>query len=148
MKRKRSQEHRHYASDRDSAHHGVRTEKPDQIDDLQKQYEELCQLREQVRKAERLILSTPHRTRALPRIRPPRFFMTAGTPAWAAVVYSRRSIVYIINSKGIHVANVIGSAIFDLRGGKLYELKGINIYRLSGDLVGHLNEYAWHRDAA
>jgi len=48
--------------------------------------------------------------------------------------------VYIINSKGIHVANVIGSAIFDLRGEKLYELKGINIYRLSGDLVGHLND--------
>ena len=52
----------------------------------------------------------------------------------------RRSIVHVINSKGIHVGNVIGSAIFDLGGQKLYELKGINIYRLSGELVGHLND--------
>jgi hypothetical protein len=48
----------------------------------------------------------------------------------------RRSIVHIINSKEIHVGNVIGSAIFGLRGEKLYELKGISIYRLSGELVG------------
>ena len=48
--------------------------------------------------------------------------------------------MHVINSKGIHVGNVIDSAIFDLGGQKLYELKGINIYRLSGELVGHLND--------
>lgn len=48
--------------------------------------------------------------------------------------------MHMINSKGIHVGNLIGSAIFDLGGQKLYELKGINIYRLSGKLVGHLND--------
>jgi hypothetical protein len=45
----------------------------------------------------------------------------------------------IFNTKGRHVASLIGTAIFDLAGKKLYELKGINIYRLSGELVGHLN---------
>lgn len=45
----------------------------------------------------------------------------------------------IINSKGDHVAVVIGTEIFDLVGHKLYDLKGANIYRLSGELIGHLN---------
>jgi hypothetical protein len=45
----------------------------------------------------------------------------------------------IINSRGDHVAVVIGSEIFDLVGNKLYDLKGANIYRLSGELIGHLN---------
>lgn len=45
----------------------------------------------------------------------------------------------IINSKGNHVAVVIGTEIFDLVGHKLYDLKGANIYRLSGELIGHLN---------
>ena len=44
----------------------------------------------------------------------------------------------IFNSRGVHVARVIGPAIFDLKGKKLFDLKGVNIYGLSGDLVGHL----------
>jgi hypothetical protein len=44
----------------------------------------------------------------------------------------------IFNSRGAHVATVIGSSIFNLRGQKLYDLRGTNIYRLSGELVGHL----------
>ena len=44
----------------------------------------------------------------------------------------------IFNSKGVHVARVIGPTIFDLKGKKLFDLKGVNIYGLSGDLVGHL----------
>jgi len=44
----------------------------------------------------------------------------------------------IFNSRGVHVAIVIGPAIFDLTGKKLYDLKGVNIYKLSGELVGHL----------
>lgn len=44
----------------------------------------------------------------------------------------------IFNSRGIHVAMVIGPAIFDLMGKKLYDLKGVNIYKLSGELVAHL----------
>lgn len=44
----------------------------------------------------------------------------------------------IFNSRGLHIAVVLGPAIFDLRGKKLYDLKGVNIYRLSGELVGHL----------
>ena len=44
----------------------------------------------------------------------------------------------IFNSRGIHIAIVLGPTIFDLKGKKLYELKGVNIYRLSGELVGHL----------
>jgi hypothetical protein len=45
----------------------------------------------------------------------------------------------IINSRGDHVAVVIGSEIFDLVGHKLYDLKGTNIYLPSGELIGHLN---------
>jgi hypothetical protein len=45
----------------------------------------------------------------------------------------------VINSKGDHVAVVIGSEVFDLVGHKLYALKGANIYRLSGELIGHFN---------
>ena len=44
----------------------------------------------------------------------------------------------IFNSRGVHVAIVIGPAIFDPTGKKLYDLKGANIYKLSGELVGHL----------
>jgi hypothetical protein len=44
----------------------------------------------------------------------------------------------IFNSKGVHVAVVIGPAIFDHKGQKLYDLRGVNIYKLNGDLVGHL----------
>lgn len=44
----------------------------------------------------------------------------------------------IFNSRGVHVAIVLGPAIFDLTGKKLYDLKGFNIYKLSGELVGHL----------
>jgi hypothetical protein len=44
----------------------------------------------------------------------------------------------IFNSRGVHVATVIGSSIFSLRGEKLYDVRGTNIYRLSGELVGHL----------
>lgn len=46
----------------------------------------------------------------------------------------------IINSKGVHVAVVIGPAIFGHNGQKLYDLRGVNIYKLNGDLVGHLAE--------
>ncbi|OKO66962.1 hypothetical protein AC629_43245 [Bradyrhizobium sp. NAS80.1] len=46
----------------------------------------------------------------------------------------------IFNSKGIHVAVIVGREIFAPNGTKLYDLKGINIYRLSGELIGHLNE--------
>ena len=44
----------------------------------------------------------------------------------------------IFNSRGVHVAIVLGPAIFDLKGNKVYDLKGVNIYKLSGELVGHL----------
>jgi hypothetical protein len=44
----------------------------------------------------------------------------------------------IFNSRGVHVATVIGSSIYGLRGQKLYDLKGTKIYKLSGELVGHL----------
>jgi coproporphyrinogen III oxidase len=44
----------------------------------------------------------------------------------------------IFNSRGVHVAIVLGAAIFDLKGKKLYDLRGINIYKVSGELVGHL----------
>jgi hypothetical protein len=44
----------------------------------------------------------------------------------------------IFNSKGLHVAMVIGPAIFDCKGQRLYGLRGGNIYKLNGDLVGHL----------
>jgi hypothetical protein len=43
----------------------------------------------------------------------------------------------IFNSKGVHVAVVIGPAIFGHKGQKLYDLRGVNIYKLNGDLVGH-----------
>lgn len=46
----------------------------------------------------------------------------------------------IFNSRGIHVAVVVGAEIYDLSGKKLYDLKGPNIYRPSGELVGHLND--------
>jgi hypothetical protein len=46
----------------------------------------------------------------------------------------------IFNSKGVHVALVIGSAIFGHKGQKLYDLRGVNIYKLNGDLVGHLSD--------
>jgi hypothetical protein len=48
MKRKHSQEHLYSATDGESGHRAIR----DQIIDLEKQYDELCRLREQVRKAE------------------------------------------------------------------------------------------------
>jgi hypothetical protein len=44
----------------------------------------------------------------------------------------------IFNSRGVHVAIVLGPAIFDLKGQKIYDLRGVNIYKLSGELVGHL----------
>jgi hypothetical protein len=44
----------------------------------------------------------------------------------------------IFNSRGVHVATVLGSSIFSLKGQKLYDLRGVNIYKLSGELVGHL----------
>ncbi|MDB5531733.1 MAG: hypothetical protein JWO28_48 [Hyphomicrobiales bacterium] len=44
----------------------------------------------------------------------------------------------IFNSKGDHVAKIVGPSIFDLKGKRLYDLKGPKIYRLSGELVGHL----------
>ena len=52
----------------------------------------------------------------------------------------RRPVVdgKIFNSRGVHVAIVLGPTIFDLKGKKLFDLKGVNIYRLSGDIVGHL----------
>jgi hypothetical protein len=44
----------------------------------------------------------------------------------------------IFNSRGVHVAIIIGPTIFNLKGKKLYDLRGVNIYKLSGELVGHL----------
>ena len=44
----------------------------------------------------------------------------------------------IFNSRGVHVAIVLGPAIFDLKGQKIHDLRGVNIYKLSGELVGHL----------
>jgi hypothetical protein len=41
----------------------------------------------------------------------------------------------IFNSRGVHVAIVLGPTIFDLKGKKLYDLRRVNIYRLSGELV-------------
>jgi hypothetical protein len=51
----------------------------------------------------------------------------------------RRPVVdgKIFNSRGVHVAIVLGLAIFDLKGKKLYDLKGVNI---TGELVGHLTD--------
>jgi hypothetical protein len=46
----------------------------------------------------------------------------------------------IFNSRGVHVAIVLGPAIFDLNGQKIYDLRGVNIYKLSGELVGHLTD--------
>ena len=46
----------------------------------------------------------------------------------------------IFNSRGVHVAIVLGPDIFDLKGQKLYNLRGVNIYKLSGELVGHLTD--------
>ncbi len=46
----------------------------------------------------------------------------------------------IFNSRGVHVAIVLGPAIFDLKGQKIYDLRGVNIYKLSGELVGHLTD--------
>jgi hypothetical protein len=46
----------------------------------------------------------------------------------------------IFNSRGVHVAIVLGPAIFDLKGQKVYDLRGVNIYKLSGELVGHLTD--------
>jgi len=48
--------------------------------------------------------------------------------------------VKIFNSRGVHVAIVLGPAIFDLKGQKIYDLRGVNIYKLSGELVGHLTD--------
>ena len=45
----------------------------------------------------------------------------------------------ILNSKGVHVAVVVGDEVFGLKGQKLYYLKGSNIYKLNSDLVGHLS---------
>jgi hypothetical protein len=135
MKRKHSQEHLHSATDGESTRRAIRDQEPDQIIDLEKQYEELCRLREQVRKAER--------RRQLTRV-PGRRQTPSGSALDCVIDFRHRRGVSalsttLINSKGIHVANVFGSAIFDLMGQKIYELKGVNIYRLSGDLVGHLN---------
>ena len=44
--------HLYSATDGESGHRAIRDQEPDQIIDLEKQYEELCRLREQVRKAE------------------------------------------------------------------------------------------------
>jgi hypothetical protein len=44
----------------------------------------------------------------------------------------------IFNSRGVHVATVLGPTIFNPNGKKLYDLRGSNIYKLSGELVGHL----------
>jgi hypothetical protein len=44
--------HLHCATDGESGRRAIRDQEPDQIIDLEKQYEELCRLREQVRKAE------------------------------------------------------------------------------------------------
>ena len=44
----------------------------------------------------------------------------------------------IFNSRGVHVAIILGPTIFNLKGKKLYDLRGVNIYKLSGELVGHL----------
>jgi hypothetical protein len=54
MKRKHpiSEEHKHCATDRESARNPVRNQEPDRVVDLGKQYEELCRLREQVQIAE------------------------------------------------------------------------------------------------
>jgi hypothetical protein len=52
MKRKHSQEHLYSATDGESGHRAIRDQEPDQIIDLENQYEELCRLPEQVRKAE------------------------------------------------------------------------------------------------
>ena len=46
----------------------------------------------------------------------------------------------IFNSRGLHVAVMVGTEIYDLKGKKLYDLKGSNIYRPTGELVGHLND--------
>ncbi|HEY6618153.1 hypothetical protein [Bradyrhizobium sp.] len=46
----------------------------------------------------------------------------------------------ILNSKGVHVAVVVGHEVFGLAGQKLYDLRGTNIYKLNGDLVGHLSD--------
>jgi coproporphyrinogen III oxidase len=62
--------------------------------------------------------------------------------SFAAGSQHGRSIVdgNIFNSKGVHVAVVIGPTIFDRKGQKLYDLRGVNIYKLNGDLVGHLSD--------
>ena len=46
----------------------------------------------------------------------------------------------IFNSRGVHIAIVLGPSIFDLKGRKIYDLRGVNIYKLSGELVGHLTD--------
>jgi hypothetical protein len=46
----------------------------------------------------------------------------------------------IFNSRGVHVAIVLGPSIFDLKGRKIYDLRGVKIYKLSGELVGHLTD--------
>jgi len=46
----------------------------------------------------------------------------------------------IFNSRGVHVAIILGPTIFDLKGQKIYDLRGVNIYKLSGELVGHLTD--------
>jgi hypothetical protein len=47
-----SEEHKHCATDRESASRPVPDQGPDRIANLEKQYEELCRLREQVQIAE------------------------------------------------------------------------------------------------
>jgi len=47
-----SEEHKHCATDRESASHPVPDQGPDRIANLEKRYEELCRLREQVQIAE------------------------------------------------------------------------------------------------
>ena len=46
----------------------------------------------------------------------------------------------IFNSKGVHVASLVGPEIFNLSGKKLYDLRGVNIHRPSGELVGHFSD--------
>ena len=46
----------------------------------------------------------------------------------------------ILNSKGVHVAVIIGHEVLSLKGEKLYDVRRANLYKLNGDLVGHLSD--------
>ena len=45
----------------------------------------------------------------------------------------------IFNSKGVHVASLVGPEIFNLSGKKLYDLRGVNIHHPSGELAHFSN---------